>query len=108
MRRVAIGLVILFSVSACTRYKAHPNASAAPMALSASASRGQALYDAQCAVCHSPNGPGAQIGVSLVGEGHKRTFAQIVAAIDDPTPPMPKLTLSRQDEEDLAAYVEQL
>ena len=110
MRRVAMGLGILFSVAACARHgaRAVATASAAPTTLSASASRGRVLYDAQCAVCHSPNGPGAQIGVSLVGEGRKRTFAQIVAAIDDPSPPMPKLTLSRQDEEDLAAYVEQL
>jgi mono/diheme cytochrome c family protein len=110
MRRVAIGLGIVFSMAACARHGAHPaaTASAAPTTLSASASRGETLYDAQCAICHSPNAPGAQIGVSLAGEGHKRTFAQIVAAIDDPSPPMPKLTLSRQDEDDLAAYVEQL
>ncbi len=52
-----------------------------------------------------------RIGPSLANEGHKRTLAQIVRAIEEPDPPMPKLypgTLSEQDVSDIAVYVKTL
>lgn len=115
MRRGAsvLGGVVLtaMTLAACAHHGAKGTAasvSAAPTELSASAGRGRTLFNAQCAVCHSSEGPGAQIGGPLTGEGKKHTAAQIRAIIDDPSPPMPKLTLSAQDEDDIIAYVEQL
>ena len=52
-----------------------------------------------------------RIGPSLANEGRKRTLAQIVRAIEEPDPPMPKLypgTLSERDVADIALYVKTL
>ena len=104
-------MLAALTLAACSHRAAaaNPGASAAsPAELSASASRGRVLFNAKCIACHTSEGPGAQIGGPLTGEGKKHTAAQIRAIIDDPSPPMPKLTLSSQDEDDIIAYVEQL
>lgn len=107
-----LGVVALTAVTlaACAHHgtKGAATVSAAPTELSASAGRGRALFNAKCIVCHTSEGPGSQIGGPLTGEGKKHTAAQIRAIIDDPSPPMPKLSLSAQDEDDIIAYVEQL
>jgi mono/diheme cytochrome c family protein len=99
------------TLAACAHHGAAgaaASASAAPTELSASAGRGRALFNAKCIVCHSSEGPGAQIGGPLTGENKKHSAAQIRAIIDDPSPPMPKIALSAQDEDDIIAYVERL
>lgn len=113
MRRGAsvLGVAVLTAIAlgACSHHAAsRAGASAAPTELSASAGRGRALFNAKCLVCHTAQGPGSQIGGPLTGEGKKHTAAQIRAILDDPSPPMPKLALSAQDEDDIIAYVEQL
>jgi mono/diheme cytochrome c family protein len=73
--------------------------------------RGAELFAKNCVVCHSSSADSGRIGPSLANEGHKRTLAQIVRAIESPDPPMPKLypgTLSAQDVADVAAYVKTL
>ncbi|HTZ55200.1 MAG TPA: cytochrome c [Candidatus Acidoferrum sp.] len=73
--------------------------------------RGAVLFVKNCLVCHNSTPDAARIGPSLVNEGRKRTLAQIVRAIEEPDPPMPKLypgTLSEQDVTDIAAYVKTL
>jgi mono/diheme cytochrome c family protein len=74
-------------------------------------SRGAQLFVKNCQACHSSSPDAARIGPSLANEGHKRTLAQIIRAIEAPDPPMPKLypgTLSEQDVTDIAAYVKTL
>lgn len=116
-RRVApfIWVLALAALGACGRHDARtaPGASAASAAPleSASVGRGRAVYAASCAVCHGARGEGGQIGPPLRDERRRRTHEQIVAAIADPSPPMPKLEpaqISEQDLRDVAAFVEQL
>jgi mono/diheme cytochrome c family protein len=76
-----------------------------------SASRGAALFSANCAVCHGNRGTGGRIGPSLRDERKHRSAGAVRAIIADPEPPMPKLypaRLSTQDVDDLTAYVETL
>lgn len=73
--------------------------------------RGAELFAKNCLICHNSTADSQRIGPSLANEGRKRTLAQIVRAIEDPDPPMPKLypgTLSEQDVTDIAAYVKTL
>ena len=73
--------------------------------------RGADLFAKNCQVCHNSSLDSARIGPSLANEGRKKTLAQIVRAIEEPDPPMPKLypgTLSEQDVSDIAAYVKTL
>ena len=73
--------------------------------------RGAQLFAKNCQVCHNSSLDAARIGPSLANEGRKRTLAQIVRAIEEPDPPMPKLypgTLTDQDVSDIAAYVKTL
>jgi len=73
--------------------------------------RGAVLYAKNCQVCHNSSPNASRIGPTLVNEGRKRTLAEIVQAIEEPDPPMPKLypgTLSESDVNDIAAYVKTL
>lgn len=73
--------------------------------------RGAALFAKNCRVCHNSSPDAMRIGPSLANEGRKRTLPQIVRAIEEPDPPMPKLypgTLSDQDVSDIAVYVKTL
>lgn len=76
----------------------------------ASAGRGGALYEKNCAACHGVASPGP-VGPWLHLERSRKDRSEILEAIKHPDPPMPKLfpgTLSAQDVADLAAYVESL
>lgn len=71
--------------------------------------RGAALYAKNCSVCHSAIG--SRIGPELEHVGRTLPLDRIVNAIENPDPPMPKLypaELSRQDVDDVAAYVKSL
>ena len=79
--------------------------------LGASASHGAALFVKNCAACHGARGAGGPVGPSLVRERKKKDRGAVIAAIERPDPPMPKLfpgELSAQDVADLTAYVESL
>lgn len=89
------------------------NAGKAPKAVAASAAdaaHGKTLYGANCASCHGATGQGG-VGPSLKNEKSRKNFAEAVAWIKDPQPPMPKLypaTLNEKDVADVAAFVESL
>ncbi|MDP9025554.1 MAG: cytochrome c [Candidatus Eremiobacteraeota bacterium] len=76
------------------------------------ANHGAALFSKNCSACHGGGGKGGSpLGPSLTLERTKKSREQIVAAIEDPEPPMPKLfpgQLSEQDVADIAAYLESL
>ncbi len=77
----------------------------------ANASHGAALFVKNCAACHGERGIGGPVGPALKNERKKKDRDAIVAAIEHPDPPMPKLfpgELSAQDVSDLTAYVESL
>jgi len=77
----------------------------------ADSGRGGQLFAKNCLPCHGASPDAARIGPSLVNEGQRRSYAEIVRAIEAPDPPMPKLfpgTLTSQDVADIAAYVKNL
>jgi mono/diheme cytochrome c family protein len=74
------------------------------------AARGKQLFAQNCAVCHGPEGVGAE-APRLKGEATRKNTAQLIAWIKKPLPPMPTLypsPLNERDVDDIAAYVEQL
>ena len=93
---------------------AAPTASAVAAAYSGGqgdAAHGKTIFGANCAVCHGASGTEGGSGPSLKNEKSRKNFAQAVAWIKNPQPPMPKLypsPLSEKDVNDVAAYVETL
>ncbi|MDE2483006.1 MAG: cytochrome c [bacterium] len=108
-------LVFLAALAGCAHHR--PAAAVAayddavPTPSNASAGRGATLYAQQCAACHGARGGGGQLGPTLQGEHTRKALGAVVAILENPDPPMPKLfpgVLSAQDVADLAAYVERL
>ena len=72
--------------------------------------RGRTIFLQNCAMCHGAAATGG-VGPALKNEKSRKNFAQAVAWIKHPQPPMPKLypsPLSEKDVRDVAAYVESL
>jgi mono/diheme cytochrome c family protein len=72
---------------------------------------GKAIFSQNCSACHGATGTQGGVGPSLKHEKTRKNFAQTVAWIKNPTPPMPKLfpsPLGEQDVQDAAAYVQSL
>jgi mono/diheme cytochrome c family protein len=81
------------------------------VALTANPAHGKQIFSANCAECHGPTGLEGGIGPKLKNEKSRKNYAQTVAWIKNPQPPMPKLypdPLSEQDVADVAAYVHSL
>ena len=74
------------------------------------AALGQQIFAQNCAVCHGPQGRGAE-APALKGEVSRKDLVQLEEWIKKPAPPMPTLypkPLRDQDVADVAAYVESL
>jgi mono/diheme cytochrome c family protein len=72
---------------------------------------GKAIFTANCATCHGATGVEGGVGPSLKNEKSRKNYAQTVAWIKNPSPPMPKLypsPLAEKDVDDVAAYVQTL
>jgi ubiquinol-cytochrome c reductase cytochrome c subunit len=84
------------------------NGNAGPAApVSAQIERGRDVFASYCAKCHVS----APIGPPLANVKGHETLAATIAQIKNPAPPMPKLfpsSLSEQDVDDVAAYVQSL
>jgi ubiquinol-cytochrome c reductase cytochrome c subunit len=75
------------------------------------AAHGKSVFAANCASCHGAIGTEGGVGPTLKNEKSRKNYAQTVAWIRDPQPPMPKLfpdTISAKDVADVAAYVQSL
>lgn len=103
------GCVLL--AAGCAQRGAQSAGTAAPGGATAgNTGRGGQLFRNNCSVCHSTSG-GTGVGPSLDHESKRRNYAQTVALIVQPDPPMPKLypsPLSQKDVQDVAAYVQSL
>lgn len=74
------------------------------------AARGATIFAQNCAACHGARGQGG-VGPSLIGESARKNFAQAVAWIKHPKPPMSALyrqTLNESDVRNVAAFVDTL
>jgi mono/diheme cytochrome c family protein len=84
---------------------------AAPAGALGDPKHGEAIFAQYCTSCHGAAGAGGGIGPGLKGEKQRKDYPAAIAWIKNPQPPMPKLfpsPLSRNDVEDVAAYVESL
>ena len=106
---------IALAFALCTGCAHGGSQSAATMASAAptfgNESRGAEVFRTNCAICHATNGAAGGVGPPLAGEKTRRTYGQIIAAIEQPDPPMPKLypsPLSEKDVDDVAAFVQTL
>ncbi len=71
-------------------------------------SRGQAIYEINCAGCHGIEADG-MVGPSLHQvQKHKSKISLIQQVISGKTPPMPKFQPSPQEMADLLSYLENL
>ena len=111
---LAAGALGVSLASACTSASGNSTASdvgaRAPLALGDPA-RGKQVYSAACASCHGATGTEGGVGPSLRNEHIKKNYAQTVAWIKDPDPPMRKLYPAPLDDRavaDVAAYVQKL
>lgn len=80
-------------------------------ARAADISSGARLFAQDCAACHGDRGTGGPIGPALTTAHRRLSADQLLQAIENPVPPMPKLypgTLDDAQVRDLAAYVESL
>jgi mono/diheme cytochrome c family protein len=69
---------------------------------------GKTIFAQNCARCHGAEGG---IGPALKNEKSRKNYAQTIAWIKNPQPPMPKLypdSLGDKDVADVAAYVQSL
>jgi mono/diheme cytochrome c family protein len=119
---LAAGALAALATGGCAKSSdqsstATDGASAAPVAPAAStaaqpdAAHGKTIFASKCAGCHGQTGTEGGIGPSLKNEKSRKPYAQAVAWIKDPQPPMAKLypdQLSAKDVADVAAYVESL
>jgi ubiquinol-cytochrome c reductase cytochrome c subunit len=72
---------------------------------------GKSIFTANCSSCHGATGTEGGVGPSLKNEKSRKNYAQTIAWIKNPQPPMPKLypsPLSEKDVDDVAAYVQSL
>jgi mono/diheme cytochrome c family protein len=95
--------LLLFGAAACSHHRQEAPA--------ASTGRGAALYAQNCQACHGVRGKAGPVGPSLAGEHTRKNLGAVVAIIEHPYPPMPKLypgELTKSDVADIAAYVESL
>ncbi|MBC5810418.1 MAG: cytochrome c [Candidatus Eremiobacteraeota bacterium] len=79
-----------------------------PAQRSVDLSRGAKVFAANCASCHGATGREGGVGPSLTHENRKMNAESMIAWVENPQPPMPKLypsALSDQDVADVAAYV---
>ena len=99
-------LVVAFSL---TGYAGQSRTVTAGVYSSAQARRGQAVYQAQCVLCHGAELKGA-VGPMLAGDGFLavwggRPLSELVDKIEKTMPPQALGTISRQQATDIAAFI---
>jgi ubiquinol-cytochrome c reductase cytochrome c subunit len=118
LRTFAASLALAAAATACTHSEnraASGGGTTAPAAVERLAlgdpSRGGEVFRANCSRCHGQTGTEGGVGPSLARERQRKNYAQLVAWVMNPLPPMPKLypaPLNERAVHDVAAYVEKL
>ena len=65
------------------------------------------VANSSCVACHGANLKGGD-GPALYGIEHRRSAAQIAAAIENPKPPMPRQNFTTAQVQDIVAYLSSL
>lgn len=105
--------LLVLAIAGCTTatYEANAVSVGAGATAGGDRSAGARVFAANCATCHGFRGIGGFVGPSLIGESKRMGFGGLVAWIEDPQPPMPRLYpkfLTESQVRDVAAYVESL
>ncbi|MGB3308178.1 MAG: cytochrome c [Nodosilinea sp.] len=78
------------------------------LSMQGNATRGEAIFRMNCAVCHGLEAAG-EVGPKLLGvSDHKTKVGLIKQVISGQTPPMPQFQPEPQDMADLLIYLERL
>ena len=69
--------------------------------------QGKATAERWCATCHvvAPGGSGADVAPNFAAIARQRDETYLRGFLSSPHPPMPRFELSRQDIDDLVAYI---
>jgi mono/diheme cytochrome c family protein len=80
---------------------------AGPALAAGDVAQGKATAERWCATCHAvaPGGRGADVAPAFVRIARQRDDAYLRGFLTRPHPPMPRYELSRQDIDDLVAYI---
>ena len=106
---LAAGAVAVLIAAGCT--KSSDQSTSTTSTSTAQAARGKTIFATNCSACHGATGTEGGIGPSLKNEQSRKNYADTIAWIKNPQPPMPKLypsPLSEKDVDDVAAYVQGL
>src|SRR5690348_5733667 len=82
-------------------------AAAGPVQAAGDAMQGKATAERWCATCHvvAPGGRGADVAPNFATIAKQRNDEYLRGFLSRPHPPMPRFELSRQDIDDLVAYI---
>ena len=112
-QRIILAVAIILLTIASTILVVHLYKTSDPyikevLTLRCDAARGQAIFQANCAVCHGLQAS-SSVGPSLVNISKRKSKVGIInQVISGKTPPMPKFQPSTQDMTDLLGYLETL
>lgn len=107
---VVLLLLVLFSMAGIYSLVAPGSATATAGASDANVQEGEALFEANCASCHGPDGAGTDIAPSLTGVGAASVHFQMITgrmpmANNSPQAEAKPAQFSEEQIEDVAAYV---
>ncbi len=105
----AVFLAFVAGMCSLTGYAGQARTVTATVYSAAQARRGQAVYTAQCALCHGAEMTGA-VGPMLTGNGFlaiwaARPLSELVDKIEKTMPPQPLGSVTRQQSTDITAYI---
>ncbi|NJL45510.1 MAG: cytochrome c [Leptolyngbyaceae cyanobacterium SM2_3_12] len=105
---VALALVVVLSVAGFRYFQALDPYIHEVLSMEGDASRGEAIFKMNCAVCHGIAATG-EVGPALIGvSDHKTKVSLIKQVTSGQTPPMPQFQPASQDMADLLQYLEKL
>jgi mono/diheme cytochrome c family protein len=80
-----------------------PSAPAGGPMLTGDVTRGEAVFERECASCHGPGGAGGDVGPALAGTG--LDAVTVASVVEQGRGIMPAGLVSGQEQADVAAYV---
>jgi mono/diheme cytochrome c family protein len=105
---VAFACVVVLVIVAIRYFQAADPYIREVLSLGGDPSRGRAIFQMNCAVCHGLEGNG-EVGPTLLGVADHKTRVELIRqVISGQTPPMPQFQPNPQDMADLLNYLEQL
>ena len=102
-RPVLVGAAVVVAVFLLAQWPIFEPSETASTTVEGDATRGQVVFESECAGCHGPSGEGGT-GPRLAGSG--LAAAEIAATVRQGAGIMPPALVTGEDEADVVAYVE--